>query len=232
MSNSEYLDSLELEELTGTKAQHIPLLGVYRRGTGVVQARPAPGVEAVNRAGVDRGAGAGIGVTSATAPPKEAGPGRDTTPGPGTPTPHQASPKTSNADRSGIEFRDWFRRGALDALRLMGQALPLSGVRCGGTAARRGLPAPQLGGVENDRSAGRERRQLPCIGLEVDDKEHDAPCPRTRVPGIVKRGRGGRQRRRPDFVDVPFPGADEWSTDGVLHCWPSLHPDHCRCPAD
>ena len=58
----------------------------------------------------------------AMGPPKEeAGPGRGTTPGPGTPTPHRPLRKASNPDRSGIEFRDWFRRGALDALRLMGR---------------------------------------------------------------------------------------------------------------
>jgi len=67
-----------------------------------------------------------------------------------------------------------------------------------------------------------------CRACGQSAEEHDDKvCPATRIPGFTKRGR--RSRRQSDFVDVPFPGADQWETDGRLYCWPGQHTDTCGC---
>jgi len=48
----------------------------------------------------------------------------------------------------------------------------------------------------------------------LPDEHDDKTCPVTRVPGFTRRGPGPRRKRKPDFVDVPLPGARQWNTDG------------------
>ena len=66
-------------------------------------------------------------------------------------------------------------------------------------------------------------RQGCCRACGQSAEDHDnTVCPATRTPGFTKHGR--RLRRQPDFVDVPFPGTDQWDTGGRSIAGPASTP--------